>query len=66
MYREVMAKVVGLKQHVQDMSEVTEYGKHFLALGSACGFVIYNGLSQWPILDARTWWNLKGGASIVN
>ena len=29
----------------ESMSEVTEYGKQFLALGSAHGLVIYNGLS---------------------
>ena len=29
----------------ESMSEVTDYGKHFLALGSAHGFVIYSGLS---------------------
>ena len=42
MYREVMAEEVGLKQEAQDMSGVTEYGKHFLTLESAHG--IYNGL----------------------
>ena len=42
-YGEAMAKEVGLRQQAQDMSEVREYG-HFLALGSAHGFVIYNGL----------------------
>ena len=40
-----MAEEVGLKRQAQDMS-ITEHGKHFLALGSAHGFVIYNGLSQ--------------------
>ena len=39
------------------MSEVTEYGNHFLALGSAHGFVIYNGLSQWLGSDTLTCWN---------
>ena len=29
MYRQVMAKEVGLKRQAQDMSEVTEYVKHF-------------------------------------
>ena len=52
MYGEVMADDVGLKQQAQYMTEVTEYGKHFLALGRAHGFVIYNGLSQWPRSDA--------------
>ena len=47
MHGEVTTKEVGLKQQPQDMSEVIEYGKHFLALGSAYGFVIYNSLSQW-------------------
>ena len=41
-----MAEEVGLKRQAQDMSAITESGKHFLALGSAHGFVIYNGLSQ--------------------
>ena len=65
-YGEVMAEEVGLKRQAQDMSAITEYGKHFLALGSAHGFVINNGLSQWPGSDALTCWNPKGGASIVD
>ena len=65
-YGEVMAEEVGLKRQAQDMSAITEYGKHFLALGSAHGFVIYNGLSQWPGSDALTCWNPKGGASTVD
>ena len=48
------------------MGGVTEYGKHFLALGSAHGFVIYNGLSQPFGPDALTRWNPKGGASTVD
>ena len=64
-YGEVMAEEVGLKRQAQDMSAITKYGKHFLALGSAHGFVIYNGLSQWPGLDALTCWNPKGHASTV-
>ena len=31
-YGEVMAEEVGLKQQAQDMSAITEYGKHSLAL----------------------------------
>ena len=46
------------------MSEVTEYRKHFLALGSAHGFVIHNGLSQWVRSDALTCWNLKGATTV--
>ena len=34
--------------------------------GSAHGFVIYNGLSQWPGSDALTCWNTKGGASTID
>ena len=45
-YGDVMAEKVSLKHQAQDMSAITEYGKHFLALGSAHGFVIYNGLTQ--------------------
>ena len=37
---------VDLKHQTQDMREVTEYDIHFLALGNAHGFVIYNELSQ--------------------
>ena len=44
MYGEVMVQEVSLKQ--QDMSEATDYGKHFLELRSVHIFVIYNGLSQ--------------------
>ena len=65
-YGEVMAEEVGLKRQAQDMSAITEYGKHFLALGSAHGFVIYNGLSQWPGSDALTCWNPKGGVSTID
>ena len=36
----------GWSKATSSMCGVTEYGKHFLALGSAHGFVIYNGLSQ--------------------
>ena len=50
MYGEVMVQEGGLKQ--QDISEAANYGKHFLYLRSAHGFVIYNGLSQWPRSDA--------------
>ena len=32
MYGELMAEEVGLKRQAQDMSGVTEYRKHFLAL----------------------------------
>ena len=41
--------MVGLvqKQQAQDMGEVTQYGKHFLALAVSHGFVIYSGLLQW-------------------
>ena len=46
-----MEEKVGLKRQAQDMSVITEYGKHFLALGSAHVFVIYNGLSKWPKLQ---------------
>ena len=53
-YGEVTAEEVGLKRQAQDMSAITEYRKHFLALGSAPGFVIYNGLSQWPGSNALT------------
>ena len=31
-YGEVMAEEVGLKRQAQDMSAITEYGKHSLAL----------------------------------
>ena len=65
-YGEVMAKEVGLKRQAQDMSAITEYGKHFLALGIAHGFVIYNGLSQWLGSNALTCWNPKGGASTID
>ena len=34
-YGEVMAEEVGLKRQAQNMSVITKYGKHFLALGSA-------------------------------
>ena len=34
-YGEVMAAEVGPKRQAQDMSAITKYGKHFLALGSA-------------------------------
>ena len=47
----LMAEEVGLKKQAQDIHEGTEYRKHFRALGSAHGFVIYNGLSQWPRSD---------------
>ena len=40
-----MVEEVGLKWKVQDMSKVTEFDKYFLALGSAHGFAMYNGLS---------------------
>ena len=56
-YGDVMAKEVGLKWQVQDINGVTKYGKHFLAVGSAHEFVIYNGLSQWPETNALTCWN---------
>ena len=65
-YGEVMVEEVGLKRQDQDMSAITQYEKHFLALGSAHGFVIYNGLSQWPGSDALTCWNPKGGASTTD
>ena len=38
-------------------------GKH---LGSAHRFVIYNGLSQWPISDALKRWSPKGSASTID
>ena len=44
-----------LQQEAQDMSEVTAYSKHFLALDRAHGSVIYNGWLQWPKSDALTW-----------
>ena len=50
----------------QDINEVTKYGKHFLVLGSAHGFVIYNGLSWWPGSDAFTCRNPKGDASTAD
>ena len=65
-YGEVMAEEVGLKRQAQDMSAITEYGKHFRALGSAHGFVIYNGLSQWPRWEALTCWHPKGGACTID
>ena len=37
-----------------------------LALGIAHGFVIYNGLSQWPRFNALTFRNPKWGAGIVD
>ena len=40
-----MVEEVGLKRQAQDMSAITEYGKHILASGSAHGFAIYNGFS---------------------
>ena len=58
-YGEVMVEEVGLKRQAQDMSSIAEYGKHFLALGSAHGFVTYNGLSQWLGTNALTCWNQK-------
>ena len=61
-----MEEKVGLKRQAQDMSVITEYGKHFLALGSAHVFVIYNGLPQWPGSDVLTRWNAKGGASTID
>ena len=45
-YGEVMAEEVGLKQQAEDMSEVTEHAKHFLTLGNAHGFVIYNDVTM--------------------
>ncbi|MCO5563898.1 hypothetical protein L7F22_017549 [Adiantum nelumboides] len=45
----------------EDAGVVTEYGTHFLALGSAHGLLIYNGLPRWPGSDALTCWNPKGG-----
>ena len=44
-YGEVTVEKVGLKRQSQDMSGVTEYGKHLLALGSAHGVVLYSGFS---------------------
>ena len=46
MYGDIMGGF-GQKQQAQDMSEVTQYGRHFLALAVAHGFVIYSGLLQW-------------------
>ena len=65
-YRDVPVEDVGLQRTTQDPGEITEYGRHFLALGSAHGLVIYNGLSHWPGSDALTCWNPKGGASTVD
>ena len=68
MYEEFITKEVGLKGPPQDMSKVIEYGKHFLALGSAHGFVLnngYNGLDQ--ILHiARTVDYLMGSPSLIH
>ena len=33
-YGEVNAREVGLQQQAQDIGAITEYGKHFLVLGS--------------------------------
>ena len=49
-----MEEEAGLKRQGQDMSEVAEYAKHFLAFESAPGFRIYNGLPQRPRPDALT------------
>jgi hypothetical protein len=37
MYTEISAEEVGLRRQGQDINEVTEYGKHFVVLGSAHG-----------------------------
>ena len=65
-YGEVMVESVGLKRQSQDISGVTKYGKHLLALGNAHGLVIYSGFSQWPGLDALTCWHLNRGASTID
>ncbi|MCO5563631.1 hypothetical protein L7F22_017278 [Adiantum nelumboides] len=52
-----------MQRMAQDAGDVTEYGTHFLALGSAHGLLIYNGLPQWPGSDALTCWNTKGGSN---
>lgn len=45
---------IGLARSAQDVTEITEYGCHFLALGSAHGLVIFNGLAYWSGSDAFT------------
>ena len=63
---QTMAEEAGLKRQSYDMSEITEYGKHFLAFRSAHGFVMYNGSSQWSKSNALTCWNPKVIASTVD
>ena len=58
-----MLVCIGLHRTFRD---VTEYNTHILALGSAHGLIILNGLSHWPGSDALTCWNPKGGASTVD
>ncbi|MCO5607948.1 hypothetical protein L7F22_062150 [Adiantum nelumboides] len=66
MLRELDPCDLDMHRMAQDAGDVTEYGMHFLALGSAHGLLIYNGLSRWPGSDALTCWNPKGGSSTVD
>ena len=66
MYGEVTGRKIGLKQRAQDIHEGTIYRKHFRELGSAHGFVMYHGLSQWPGSDDFDILEPKQRASKVN
>lgn len=66
MYQELPPNDMGIQRAAQDTGDLTEYGTHLLALGSAHGLIIYNGLSRWPGSDSLTCWNRKGGASTVD
>ena len=65
-YGEVMEEEVCLKrQQAPDMSAITEYGKHFLALRSALALVLYNGLSQCPGSNTLTCGNPNGDVHTI-
>ncbi|MCO5603790.1 hypothetical protein L7F22_057942 [Adiantum nelumboides] len=65
MLRELDPCDLGMHKMAHDAGDVTEYGTHLLALGSAHGLLIYNGLPRWLGSDALTCWNPKGGSSPV-
>ncbi|MCO5591128.1 hypothetical protein L7F22_045109, partial [Adiantum nelumboides] len=62
MLRELDPCHLDMHRMAQDARDVTDYGRHFLALGSAHELLIYNGLPRWPGSDALTCWNPKRGS----
>lgn len=64
--REIEDLDFDLQRSSQDHGDVTGFGRHLLAMGTAHGLVIYNGLPRWPTSGALTCFPHGGGSSTVD